>query len=111
MLISVRVGAFQRHKVDLLLWLVASTAAARARRRRLPRLRRAQQAVQSGLLCILTVYLPTHTGSCLVAAVRRCKGGDGRGERGRARHLFEVTEIATTDDKMLMEEMLNNTTW
>ena len=25
--------------------------------------------------------------------------------------LFEVTEIATTDDKMLMEEMLNNITW
>ena len=48
MLIGVRVGAFQRRKVDLLLWLVASAAAARARRRRLPRLRRAQQAVQSG---------------------------------------------------------------
>ncbi len=48
------------------------------------------------LLCVLTVCLLTRTGSCLVAAVRRCKGGDGRGERGRARRLFEVTEIATT---------------
>ena len=48
------------------------------------------------LLCELTVCLPARTGSCLVAAVRRWKGGDGRGERGRARHLFEVTEIATT---------------
>ena len=45
----------------------------------------------------------------MVAAVRRCKGGDGRGERGRCERLFEVTEIATTDDKMLMDEMLNNT--
>ena len=46
----------------------------------------------------------------MVAAVRR-KGGDGRGERGRAGRLFEVTEIVTTDDKMLMEEMLNNIIW
>ena len=47
----------------------------------------------------------------MVAAVRRCKGGDGRGERGRGARLFRVTEIATTDDKMLMEETLNNITW
>ena len=46
----------------------------------------------------------------MVAAVRRCKGGDGRGERGRHR-LFEVTEIATTDDTMPMEEVLSNTAW
>ena len=46
----------------------------------------------------------------MVAAVRR-KGGDGRGERGRAGRLFEVTEIVTTDIKMLMEEMLNNIIW
>ena len=45
----------------------------------------------------------------MVAAVRRCKGGDGRGERGWCERLFEVTEIARTDDKMLMDEMLNNT--
>ena len=63
------------------------------------------------LLCVLTVFLLTHTGSCLVAAVRRCKGGDGRGEKGRGGRLFEVTDIATTDDKMLMQEMLNNITW
>ena len=25
--------------------------------------------------------------------------------------FFEVTEIATTDDKMLMEEMVNNINW
>jgi len=61
------------------------------------------------LLCVLTVYLPTRAGCCLVATVRRCKGGDGRGERGRCGRLFEVTEIARTDDKMLMDEMLNNT--
>ncbi len=47
----------------------------------------------------------------MVAAVRRCKGGDGRGEKGRGGRLFEVTDIATTDDKMLMQEMLNNITW
>ena len=63
------------------------------------------------LLCVLTVCLCTCMGSCLVAAVCRSKGGDGRGERGRGGRLFEVTEIATTDDKMLMEEMVNNITW
>ena len=31
-------------------------------------------------LCVLTAYLPVCVASCLVAAVRRCKGGDGRGE-------------------------------
>ena len=46
----------------------------------------------------------------MVAAVRRCKGGDGRGEQGRGGRLFEVTGIATTDDKMLMQGMLNNIT-
>ena len=44
-------------------------------------------------------------------AVRRCKGGDGGAERSRGGRLFEVTEIETTGDKMLMEEMLNNITW
>ena len=29
----------------------------------------------------------------------------------RGGRLFEVTEIATTGDKMPMEEMLNDTTW
>ena len=43
--------------------------------------------------------------------VRRCKGGDGGAERSRGGRLCEVTEIATTDDKMLMEEMLNDTSW
>jgi hypothetical protein len=47
---------------------------------------------------------------CLRMA-RRCKGGDGRREQGRGGRLFEVTDIATTDDKMLMEEMLNSITW
>jgi hypothetical protein len=41
---------------------------------------------------------------------RRCKGEDGRREQGRG-GLSEVTDIATTDDKMLMEEMLNSITW
>ena len=63
------------------------------------------------LLCVLAAYLPTCAASCLVAAVRRCKGGDGGGERGRCGRLFEVTEIATTGDKMLMEMALNNTGW
>ena len=47
----------------------------------------------------------------MVAGVRRCKGGDGGAERVRGGRLFELTEIATTDDKMLMEEMLNDTSW
>ena len=41
----------------------------------------------------LTVFCPC-AGSCLVAAVRRCKGGDGRREQGRGGRLFEVTDIA-----------------
>ena len=49
--------------------------------------------------------------SCVVLAVRRCKGGDGGAERSRGGRLFEVTEIATTDDKMPMEEMLKNIAW
>ena len=47
----------------------------------------------------------------MVAAVHRCKGGDGRVEQGRGGRLFEATDIATTDDKLLMEEVLNNITW
>ena len=65
----------------------------------------------TGNSCVLTAYLPTCAASCLVAAVRRCKGGDGRGERGRCGRLFEATKIATTDDKMLVETVLNNTVW
>ena len=63
------------------------------------------------LLCVLTVFLLTRVGSCSVAAARRCKGGDGRGERGRGGRLLESTTIATTDDKMLMEEAFRNTGW
>ena len=33
------------------------------------------------------------------------------GERGRGGRLFDVTEIATTDDKMPREEVLNNIAW
>ena len=61
------------------------------------------------LLCVLTAYLPTCAASCLVAAVHRCKGGDGRGERGRCGRVFEATKIATTDDKMLVETVLIST--
>ena len=63
------------------------------------------------LLCVLTAYLPTCAGSCVVAAVRRWKGADGGGERGRAGRLFEATEIATTDDRMLMDKALNSIVW
>ena len=63
------------------------------------------------LLCGSADRLSTRACSCVVLAVRRCKGGDGRGERGRGGRLFEVTEIATTDNKMLMEEMTNNIAW
>ena len=63
------------------------------------------------LLCVLTIYLRTRAGSCVVAAVRRWKGADGGGERGRAGRLFEATEIATTDDRMLMDKALNSIVW
>ena len=63
------------------------------------------------LLCVLPVCLHARVGSCVVLAVRRCKGGDGGAERSRGGRLFEATEIATTDDKMPMEEMLNNIAW
>jgi hypothetical protein len=39
------------------------------------------------------------------------RGGDRGGERGCGGRLFEVTEIATTDDKMPREEVLNNIAW
>ena len=41
----------------------------------------------------------------------RRKGEEGEREHVRGGRLFEVTEIATTGDKMLMEEMLNNIGW
>ena len=63
------------------------------------------------LLCDLAVCLPSRAGSCVILPVRRCKGGDRGGERSRGGRLFEVTEIATTDDKMLMKKALNNTGW
>ena len=73
--------------------------------------RGAQHAVRSGCCAFrLSVCLPLRLAVlCWVSAGAR--GGDRGGERGRGGRLFEVTEIATTDDKMLMEEMLNNITW
>ena len=47
----------------------------------------------------------------MVAAVRRWKRGDGGDELGRGGRLLEATNIATTEDKMLMEEVLGNTCW
>jgi hypothetical protein len=44
-------------------------------------------------------------------AVRRFNCGDIGGERGNRGRLFEVTEIATKDDKMLTKEVLSNTSW
>ena len=46
---------------------------------------------------------------CVVLAVRRTRGGDRRGARGRGGRLFELIEIATSEDKMLMEEVLIKT--
>ena len=46
---------------------------------------------------------------CLVLAARRL-GGGGRGDKGSCGgRLFEATEIATMDDKMLMEKTLDKT--
>ena len=105
---AARSGAFQRRNLDLLLSLATCAVTARARRCP-PSPAPARAAGRSiRLLCVLTVCLHARVGSCVVLAVRRSKGGDARAERGRGGRLFEVTEIATTDDKMLMEEMLNN---
>ena len=51
------------------------------------------------------------TARCVVLAVRRLKGGDQGGERGRGGRLFKLNEIVTIHDKMWMEEVLNNTGW
>ena len=39
------------------------------------------------------------------------QGAETGGERGSGGRLLEVTEIATTDEKMPREEVLNNTGW
>jgi hypothetical protein len=63
------------------------------------------------LLRIWTVCLCPVTAGCLVLAARRL-GDGGRGDKGSCGgRQFEATEIATMDDEMLMEKMLNNTGW
>jgi len=47
----------------------------------------------------------------VILAVRRWKCGDGESKQGRDGRLLEATDIATTDDKMPTEEVLNNTGW
>ena len=108
---AARSGAFQRRNLDLLLSL--ATCAVTARARRCPPSPAPARAAGRSIrpLCGSADRLLARAGSCLVAAVHRCKGGDGRVEQGRGGRVFEVTDIATTDDKMLMEEMLNNITW
>ena len=63
------------------------------------------------LLCGSADRLSTREGSCVIWAVRRWKRGDGGGEFGRDGRLLEATDIATTEDKMLMEEVLVNNCW
>ena len=61
------------------------------------------------LLRALTVCLCPVMSGCLVLAARRL-GGGGRGGKGSCDgRLFEATEIATMDDKMLMEKTLDKT--
>ena len=45
----------------------------------------------------------------VVLAVCRSRGRDRTGVRDRGGRLFELTEIATTEDKMLIKEVLSNT--
>ena len=54
------------------------------------------------------LFLPRYGSLCCFGYPQ---GGDRGGERGRGGRLLEVTEIATTDDKMPREEVLNNTGW
>ena len=63
------------------------------------------------LLCVYADRLSTQVGSCVVLAGRRWRGGDEGGAQGRAGRLREAIEIATMEDKILMEEVLNNTGW
>ena len=70
-----------------------------------------QQAVRSGLLRGRVVCLFPRTCRCVVLAVRRVKGGDGGSDHGLRVRLLEATDIATMDDKMLMEEAPSNAGW
>ena len=108
---AARSGAFQRHtaRSASLPSSLSASLLDDARRCSAPPPRAARRS--NRLLCVLTVCLHARAGSCVVLAVRRCKGGDGGAERSRGGRLFEVTEIATTDDKMPMEEMLKNIAW
>ena len=63
------------------------------------------------LLCGSADRLSTHAGSRVILAVRRWKRGDGGGEQGHDGRLLEAIEIATMEDKDLVEEALNNNIW
>ena len=108
---AARSGAFQRRNLDLLLSLAASAVTARARRCQ-PSPAPARAAGRSiRLLCGSVVRLQPAAARCVVAVVRRARGGDRRGARGRGGRLLEITEIATMEDKMLTKEVLINTGW
>ena len=59
-------------------------------------------------MCGPAVCMRPAAARCVVLAVRRTRGGDRRGARGRGGRLFELIEIATSEDKMLKEKELNN---
>ena len=74
----------------------------------LPPPRRAQQAVRSGRCAdLLSVCLPARL--AVLFWLFAGQGADRGGERGRGGRLLEITEIATMEDKMLIKEVLSNT--
>ena len=102
-------GAFQRHNLDLLLSLATSAVTALARD--CPPSPTPARAAGRSIrpLCGSADRLSAHAGSCVILNVRRRKRGDGGGELGRDGRPLEATDIATTDDKMPTEEVLNDT--
>ena len=57
------------------------------------------------LLCGSADRLALVTARCVVLAVRRSRGRDRRGARGRGGRHFEVIEITTIKEKMLKEKV------
>ena len=101
-------GAFQRRKVDLLLSRVTSAAAARERRRRLPRPRRAQQAVRSGRCAEQSV----RSLACALGRVVAVLAGGRAGMGVRAtswRALFQSVEDDGKEDLSELEKVLIST--
>ena len=56
------------------------------------------------------MFVPSHVSLCGVGCPQG-KGGDGGSDHGLGVRLLEATDIATMDDKMLMEKAPSNASW